>query len=74
MSFYSEKGIAKGEVGYQLCKSCVMDTTDPLVRFDNNGDCNYCVDDKKNILKLPKTDPEQGTVASVWVPTPLRIP
>lgn len=27
---------------YQMCKACVMDTTDPDIRFDLEGVCNYC--------------------------------
>lgn len=26
----------------QVCKRCVMDTTDPLIRFDDNNYCNHC--------------------------------
>lgn len=25
-----------------ICKRCVMDTTDPVIRFDDKGYCNYC--------------------------------
>ena len=27
---------------YQMCKRCVMDTTDPLIKFDRNGQCSHC--------------------------------
>ncbi|WP_285009885.1 N-acetyl sugar amidotransferase [Pedobacter faecalis] len=27
---------------YQICKRCVMDTTDPTIEFDKNGICNHC--------------------------------
>lgn len=27
---------------YQMCKRCVMDTTDPLITFDKKGFCNHC--------------------------------
>ena len=27
---------------YQMCTSCVMDTTDPEINFDKNGVCNHC--------------------------------
>ena len=27
---------------YQMCARCVMDTTDPLISFDENGECNHC--------------------------------
>ncbi|HYN35530.1 MAG TPA: N-acetyl sugar amidotransferase, partial [Actinomycetota bacterium] len=29
---------------YQVCTYCVMDTTDPLIEFDDNGRCNHCRD------------------------------
>lgn len=25
-----------------ICKRCVMDSTDPLIKFDEHGYCNYC--------------------------------
>lgn len=27
---------------YQICKNCIMDTSDPEITFDENGICNYC--------------------------------
>jgi hypothetical protein len=27
---------------YQRCTRCVMDTTDPEIRFDAAGVCNHC--------------------------------
>lgn len=27
---------------YQICKRCVMDSSDPGIVFDNNGYCNHC--------------------------------
>lgn len=27
---------------YQICTRCVMDTSDPAIRFDDNGVCNHC--------------------------------
>ena len=30
------------ERGYQMCNRCVMDTTDPNIKFDEKGNCNYC--------------------------------
>lgn len=29
---------------YQQCLRCVMDTSDPLIEFDENGFCNHCND------------------------------
>lgn len=28
---------------YRQCTTCVMDTTDPEIRFDANGRCHYCL-------------------------------
>jgi N-acetyl sugar amidotransferase len=33
---------------FQICKRCVMDTTDPEIVFDENGNCNHCNDFIKN--------------------------
>ncbi|MFP5471577.1 MAG: N-acetyl sugar amidotransferase, partial [Bacteroidia bacterium] len=30
------------EVIHQICKRCVMDTTDPDIIFDDKGYCNHC--------------------------------
>jgi putative aminotransferase len=30
------------ELKYQTCVRCVMDTSDPYIRFDNRGVCDYC--------------------------------
>jgi hypothetical protein len=27
---------------YKICKRCVMDTSDPDITFDSNGNCNHC--------------------------------
>lgn len=27
---------------YQICTRCIMDTSDPDIRFDENGVCNHC--------------------------------
>ena len=27
---------------YQICKRCVMDTSDPWIEFDSDGICNHC--------------------------------
>lgn len=34
-------------MSYQICKSCVMDTTDSKINFDKNGICDYCNNAKK---------------------------
>lgn len=35
---------------YKRCKSCVMDTSDSQIRFDQNGICDHCKDFKENVL------------------------
>lgn len=30
------------EKEYQICTTCIMDTTDPEIVFDENGECNHC--------------------------------
>src|SRR5438874_13195735 len=32
---------------YQVCKRCIMDTTDPKIEFDDGGLCNHCRDYEK---------------------------
>ncbi len=32
------------DVAYQICKRCVMDTSDPDIMFDERGYCNHCED------------------------------
>lgn len=34
-----------------ICKSCVMDTTDTMIKFDKYGICDFCNNFKKNIQK-----------------------
>jgi len=35
---------------YQIWSNCVMDTSDSLIEFDENGVCDYCNNFKTNIL------------------------
>lgn len=34
----------KMDKSYQQCKRCVMDTSDPIISFDEHGNCNHCND------------------------------
>ncbi|MHC5113739.1 MAG: N-acetyl sugar amidotransferase [Planctomycetota bacterium] len=34
----------RDEVPYRMCTQCIMDTSDPEIRFDENGVCNHCHD------------------------------
>ena len=36
---------------YQICNNCVMDTSDPEISFDKNGNCDHCQNFYKNIKK-----------------------
>lgn len=38
---------------YRICNRCVMDTSDPKIKFDENGFCNHCNDAlKKKEIEL----------------------
>ncbi len=34
---------------YQICRTCIMDTSDPGIRFDASGECDYCVNFEDNL-------------------------
>lgn len=38
-------------MNYRICNRCVMDTTDPDIKFDSKGICNHCHEFKKNLPK-----------------------
>lgn len=42
---------------YQICNNCVMDTTDPQIRFDENGRCDFCDNFYNSIL--PSWHPDE---------------
>lgn len=46
--------------GYRICSRCVMDTSDPEIRFDDAGVCNLCTDYLQNRLNV--VAPERGEV------------
>jgi hypothetical protein len=31
------------EMNYQICTTCVMDTSDPRITFNAEGVCNHCI-------------------------------
>jgi N-acetyl sugar amidotransferase len=35
---------------YQICKNCVMDSSDPNIKFNEAGECDYCENYNINIL------------------------
>lgn len=42
--------------GYKICATCIMDTSDPNIRFDDKGDCDYCQNFNQNIKPNWHTD------------------
>ena len=38
------------QTDYQICNRCIMDTSDPLITFDDRGYCNHCCSVEKEIL------------------------
>lgn len=44
---------------YQICQNCIMDTSDSLISFDEQGWCEYCNNYHSNILPNWHTD-ERG--------------
>lgn len=43
---------------YQICTNCVMDTSDPKIRFDEKGVCDHCTGFYKHVL--PKWQPNEA--------------
>lgn len=41
---------------YQICSSCIMDTSDPSIRFSDDGRCEYCINFLRNIAPSWRTD------------------
>jgi len=48
-------------VAYQICKKCIMDTTDPNITFNEQGLCDYCQNFNTNILFNWHTDKKGET-------------
>ena len=44
---------------YQICANCIMDTSDPMITFDERGFCDHCNNFYQNILPHWHTD-ERG--------------
>lgn len=41
---------------FQMCKRCVMDTSDPRISFNKNGICDHCENFDKNIKNIINID------------------
>ncbi|MGI6393708.1 MAG: N-acetyl sugar amidotransferase [bacterium] len=46
-------------MSYQICTNCIMDTTDPTIKFDENGVCHHCHDFNESVKPNWHTD-ERG--------------
>lgn len=44
------------QITYQICANCVMDTSDSMINFDENGICDHCNTFYKKILPNWSTD------------------
>ena len=42
---------------FQICKRCVMDTSDPKISFNEEGICDHCISYDKNVK--PNWHPNQ---------------
>ena len=51
-------------LNYQICTSCIMDTSDPKIVFDRDGVCDYCNNFRNQIQPSWHTD-ERGERALV---------
>lgn len=51
---------------YQICKRCVMDTTDSKIRFDQEGVCDHCITFDTKVMPNWHTD-EQGEKALMTI-------
>lgn len=47
---------------YKICKTCIMDTSDPRIQFDDQGVCEYCNNFQTNIQPSWDTG-DQGEAA-----------
>lgn len=43
---------------HKICTSCIMDTSDPRIQFDDQGVCDYCNNFKNDILPNWNTGPK----------------
>ncbi len=48
-----------GHRDYRICTNCIMDTSDPQISFNEQGECDFCTSFKQNIVPSWHTD-ERG--------------
>lgn len=51
---------------YQICVSCIMDTSDPGISFDAGGNCDYCNNFNSEIKPNWNTDMQGAAELAVW--------
>ena len=56
---------------YRVCSNCIMDTTDPEIKFDDKGVCDHCNNFYRNILPNWKPGPE-GEVELMKIVTKIK--
>ena len=50
----------RGDPDYQQCVRCIMDTTDPWIEFQENGECSHCAEyDRFRTFWNPEGDREE---------------
>lgn len=54
------------QLPYQVCRTCIMDTSDPNISFDADGDCDYCNNFKLEIQPNWHTDTQGSAELAVW--------
>ena len=37
---------------YQICQSCIMDTSDKTLKFNDDGICEYCINFRDNMNQI----------------------
>lgn len=50
--------MAEGQLTYRICERCVMDTSDPMIHFDEVGQCNHCRRAEALRALLPQNEAE----------------
>ena len=62
MTYAAVKAGSEGTDGYRICSRCIMDTSDPEIRFDHDGYCNHCAGATRRMAKelLPLPEREQA--------------
>jgi len=60
-----------GQRPYAICSHCIMDTSDPNIRFDDRGRCDYCINYETVIQPTWHTD-SRGAAALASVADAIR--